>query len=92
MRRAYFPGFDEDLKRFQDWDLWLTMLANNNVGIFVPEILFRASVTRIGISSWRPRLWYFFWSSVRRYTGLTSESYLKYMAAKEIILRKHHLL
>jgi len=24
IKRQFFPGFDESLKKFQDWDLWLT--------------------------------------------------------------------
>src|SRR3989339_1384110 len=26
IRQEHFPGFDETVKRLQDWDLWLTML------------------------------------------------------------------
>ncbi len=40
IRRAHFPGFDESLKRFQDWDLWLTMLEAGHVGTYIPETLF----------------------------------------------------
>lgn len=40
IRRTHFPGFDESLQRFQDWDLWLTMLAHGHVGIHIPEALF----------------------------------------------------
>jgi glycosyltransferase involved in cell wall biosynthesis len=41
VHRAAFPGFDETLPRFQDWDLWLTITERNGVGVGVPEVLFR---------------------------------------------------
>lgn len=40
IRRADFPGFDESLERFQDWDLWLTMTEREKVGVGVPRVLF----------------------------------------------------
>lgn len=42
MRREIFPGFDEKLKRLQDWDLWLSILENGYVGRYIPEALFTA--------------------------------------------------
>jgi glycosyltransferase involved in cell wall biosynthesis len=35
IRRELFPMFDENLKRLQDWDIYLTMLKNGNKGIAV---------------------------------------------------------
>ncbi len=40
IRRADFPGFDPTLQRFQDWDLWLTMIEQGKRGVGVPEVLF----------------------------------------------------
>jgi len=81
IRRADFYGFDESLKRFQDWDLWLTMLERGKAGIYIPEVLFKARSGRTGISKWRPSFWYklFPWSS----------SVKAYNKAREIILKKH---
>jgi len=49
IRTKDFPGFDESLGRFQDWDLWLTMLENGKKGVFCGEIIFDTDV-RDGIT------------------------------------------
>jgi hypothetical protein len=85
IRRADFPigGFDESLKRFQDWDLWLTMLVNKKTGVFVPEVLFKKIVNgRRGISSWLP-------SFIFKLPWKTKKV-LEYKKAKEVILKKHN--
>lgn len=51
IRRKDFPGFDESLKRLQDWDLWLTMLEQGKRGVWVPVRLFSSSVGKKGISA-----------------------------------------
>lgn len=35
IRREVFCGFDENLARFQDWDLWLSLLAKGHHGVYV---------------------------------------------------------
>src|SRR3989338_9131651 len=57
IRKNHFPGFDKKLKRFQDWDLWLTMLDRGYTGQYISEVLF--SVKGGGtMSIWLPRLAY----------------------------------
>ncbi len=51
VRRAAFPGFDEALSRFQDWDLWLTVIERGGRGISVSDVLF--SVIKDGTMSRR---------------------------------------
>ena len=84
IRRADFPGFDESLKRFQDWDLWLTMLEQGKTGVFIPEVLYEKVVgSREGISTWLPSFMYQLpWKSVQ---------VKKYETAKQIIVKKHNL-
>ncbi|MBI2483031.1 glycosyltransferase family 2 protein [Candidatus Uhrbacteria bacterium] len=58
IRRAHFPGFDPALPRFQDWDLWLTMLEQHHGGIYIPDTLFRVTHTRGTMSRWLPSFVY----------------------------------
>lgn len=90
IRRQAFPGFDPSLKRFQDWDVWLTMLETGATGILVPEELFRIQNHRgrKGISEWRPSFLYRFpW----KLFGWKPESLRRYDLSKELVRRKHGL-
>ena len=51
LRSSIFTGFDEDLTRFQDWDLWLTIAKNGHNGMLVPDLTFYAYYLDRGISS-----------------------------------------
>lgn len=57
IRRALFPGFDESIRRLQDWDLWLTMLSRGHVGTYVGQILFETA-RRPGITFGGAVTWY----------------------------------
>lgn len=84
MRWDVFVGFDETLKRFQDWDLWLSLLEKKITGIFIPEVLFKKEVgRRKGISGWVPSFLYKFpWK-----TGRIKD----YEKARDLVLHKHGL-
>jgi len=51
IRREKFPRFDENLKRLQDYDLWLTMLKNGDKGVAVQNNEFFAYYIDEGITS-----------------------------------------
>lgn len=98
IRRTDFPGFDPRLKRFQDWDLWLTILERGKQGVFIPEILFtidnhtgpKRLISAFGQapSQWRPSIMYRLpW----RWIGWKPQVIKKYETAREIIKAKHHL-
>ncbi len=83
IRSKDWPGFDENLKKFQDWDLWLTMLEQGHTGIWIDEVLF--AVTGGGtMSSWLP-------SSAYKLLPWLSQV-KKYKKAAEIIKKKHKLI
>jgi hypothetical protein len=50
IRTSMFPGFDNSIKRLQDWDVWLTMLKKGIEGVYVPEVLFTAYYGNKGIT------------------------------------------
>lgn len=77
-----FLGFDETLKRFQDWDLWLTLLEVGKVGQAIRRPLYRAQIGG-HISSWLPKAAY-------KYLPFLPEV-KRYNKAKQIIIKKHNL-
>ena len=90
IKREAFPKFDEKIKRFQDWDVWLTMLEKGYIGIFIEEELFSIQEIkqRKGISQWRPAFIYNIpWLKI----GWIPQSVKEYYQAREIIRKKHHL-
>lgn len=54
IRSKDFPGFDESLKGYQDWDLWLTMLKQGKRGAYCNELIFTTE-PRNGISANRDK-------------------------------------
>ena len=85
IRRKDVVRWDEDLKRFQDWDLWLTMSEMGKTGVWVDDCLF----TVLGggtMSNWLPS---FAYKAPFKWLPFISKSVRKYEEAKKIVLQKH---
>ncbi|HNW19850.1 MAG TPA: glycosyltransferase family A protein [bacterium] len=82
VRRQDFPGFDNNIKRLQDWDVWLTMLENDKIGLFYDDFLFTVAGGGY-ISSWLPSCAYKLLPFLPRVK--------KYKQAEAILRAKHHL-
>lgn len=88
IRREHFPGFDEAIRRLQDWDLWLTMLEAGHVGTWIPETLFTCLPHKGGISTWVPG---WFYRVPWRKFGMSIPTIEKFAVAREIMRVKHRL-
>ena len=90
VRRLDFPGFDPNIKRLQDWDVWLTMLERRKIGRLIPDALFHVQIdkeSRIG-SQWLPSFMYWFpWD----YLPWKPKAIKRYHTAKAVIKAKHGL-
>lgn len=83
IRRSDFPGFDNAIKRFQDWDVWLTMLERGKKGFWIDEPLFRAQLGGGHISNWLPKIAYKLLPFLPQVK--------KYQASMALIKQKHNL-
>jgi glycosyltransferase involved in cell wall biosynthesis len=88
MRRAAFTGFDESLKKFQDWDLWLTIVERGGKGVWIPEELFTIKTRAEGMSRWLPSFahrlpWPIF--------GWMPNEITRYREWEAVIKQKHHI-
>ena len=82
MRKQSFCGFDPNIRRFQDWDLWLTLLEKGHKGIWIPEILFHVGSGGT-MSKWFPSLFLKYFTFLPRVK--------EYNFYRGIVLNKHKL-
>jgi len=92
IRREHFLGWDESLKKFQDWDLWLTMLEKGYKGFHIPEALFKAIPKREGMSFWLPKFFYKLPWSVFPFKLFKPRAIEEYEEGMQIIRNKHKLI
>jgi len=91
IRRDHFSGWDESLKKFQDWDLWLTMLEKGHHGYHLPEVLFTAIPQKQGMSTWLPSFAYKIPWHVFPFKLFTPKTIQEYERGMKIIKKKHNL-
>lgn len=89
IRRSIFPGFDESLKKFQDWDLWLTIVEKGGKGIWIPEVLFSVKTRKEGMSQWLPSL---FHAVPWHWVGWMPKELMKYRHWEEVVKKKHKIV
>lgn len=84
IRRADFPGsgFDESLKRLQDWDLWLSMLEAGKKGEWIDKTLFYVEPGGT-MSNWMPSFFYKIFPFLPKV--------IKYKRAVKTVKEKHGL-
>lgn len=90
VRRLDFPGFDPNIRRLQDWDVWLAMLEKGKVGKLIPDVLFHVQIdgeSRIG-SQWLPSIAY---KIPWKHLPWQPAAVKRYNAARAIIAAKHGL-
>lgn len=81
--------WDESLKRFQDWDYWLTLWENKKTGIYIPGTFFKVVPRSSGMSAWLPRCAYH--SPLRHFPGI-SRRVKSYERARLMIQQKHSIV
>lgn len=90
IRRSAQPHFDPMLKKFQDWDLWLTFDERGLQGVWLDQYLFRVTPRRRGkgMSDWLPSFMY-------RLPGIGqgrgNATIAKYRQAERVIRQKHQI-
>lgn len=50
VKTEHHPGFDTEIKRFQDWDVWLTMIKENHIGKYIGKKIFTTPFRSDGIT------------------------------------------
>lgn len=87
LRRSEANQWDESLKKFQDWDYWLTLAEQGKKGYKIPGYLFKVSPGGT-MSSWLPSFAYEKpWSLL---PGVRKRVQ-RYKKAFEVIKKKHNL-
>jgi glycosyltransferase involved in cell wall biosynthesis len=88
IRKSDAVKWDESLKRFQDWDLWLMMAEQGKKGVWVDEYLFTVTPHKKRTSTWLPS---FAYKKPWRWLPWVSSKVKSYEVARNIVAKKHQL-
>jgi len=86
IRREAFPGFDETLTKFQDWDLFLRLAHSGQKGAWISQALYRIKPRCNGMSKWLPSfVQHLPWELI----GWMPKTVREYREAKRIVQEKN---
>jgi len=88
IRRSVWRPFDESLKKFQDWDLWLGLARAGVKGLWLDEVLFSVKQRQRGMSQWLPA---FMHKMPWPILGWMPREIKRYREAETIIRKKHEI-
>ncbi|MFA5813798.1 MAG: glycosyltransferase family A protein [Patescibacteria group bacterium] len=79
--------WDESLRRFQDWDYWLSMSEHGKSGVWIDEYLFKV-IPGGSMSAWLPK---FAYKKPWRFLPWIKKMVKNYEEAREVVAKKHLL-
>ena len=79
--------WDETLKRFQDWDLWLSLVEKGKSGVWVDRFLYKI-IGKGTMSSWLPKCAY---KKPWRWLPWVRGKVEMYEQARDVVVKKHKL-
>ncbi len=88
IRKSDVVSWDETLKRFQDWDLWLTMASQGKKGVWIDEVLFQIEAGG-SMSLWLPS---FAYRAPFRWLPFFAGRVKKYEQAQSVVAHKHGII
>lgn len=88
IRKEAVIAWDQSLKRFQDWDMWLSLAEQGSHGIWIPEFLFTVEPREEGMSTWLPS---FAYKAPFKHLPGISKKVKAYTDAERIIREKHNI-
>lgn len=88
IRRKDIIDWDESIKRFQDWDMWLSLSEKGRRGVWIDQFLFTVLEDNGKISFWLPK---FAYKKPWKWFPWISSRVAQYEKARDIVIQKHKI-